>query len=53
MRIKRKKHEKQRGMMIKEIEFLKDDIEKMLNKNEIMDKNIEDIKKEKMEIKVQ
>ena len=51
--IQMKEHEKQRGMMIKEIEFLKDDIEKMLNKNEIMDKNIEDIKKEKMEIKVQ
>ena len=50
--IQMKEHEKQRGMMIKEIEFLKDDIEKMLNKNEIMDKNIEDIKKEKMEIKV-
>ena len=51
--IQMKEHEKQRGMMIKEIEFLKDDIEKILNKNEIMDKNIEDIKKEKMEIKVQ
>ena len=51
--IQMKEYEKQRGMMIKEIEFLKDDIEKMLNKNEIMDKNIEDIKKEKMEIKVQ
>ena len=50
--IQMKEHEKQRGMMIKEIEFLKDDIEKILNKNEIMDKNIEDIKKEKMEIKV-
>ena len=48
-----KEHEKQRGMMIKEIEFLKDDIEKMLNKNDLMDKNIEDIRKEKMEIKVQ
>jgi len=47
-----KEHEKQRGMMIKEIEFLKDDIEKMLNKNDLMDKNIEDIRKEKMEIKV-
>ena len=51
--IQMKEHEKQRGMMIKEIEFLKDDIEKILNKNEIMDKNIEDIRKEKMEIKVQ
>ena len=50
--IQMKEHEKQRGMMIKEIEFLKDDIEKILNKNEIMDKNIEDIRKEKMEIKV-
>ena len=48
-----KEHEKQRGMMIKEIEFLKDDIEKILNKNDLMDKNIEDIRKEKMEIKVQ
>ena len=47
-----KEHEKQRGMMIKEIEFLKDDIEKILNKNDLMDKNIEDIRKEKMEIKV-
>ena len=50
--IQMKEHEKQRGMMIKEIEFLKDDIEKILNKNELMDKNIEDIRKEKMEIKV-
>ena len=50
--IQMKEHEKQRGMMIKEIEFLKDDIEKILNKNEIMDKNIDDIRKEKMEIKV-
>ena len=40
-------HEKQRGKMIQEIEFLKDDIEKVLNKNEIIDKNVDDIKKEK------
>ena len=50
--IQMKEHEKQRGMIFKEIEFLKDDIEKMLNKNEIMDKNIEDIRKEKLEINV-
>ena len=42
-------HEKQRGKMIEEIEYLKDDIEKMLNKNENIDKNIDDIKKEKNE----
>ena len=42
-------HEKQRGKMIEEIEYLKGDIEKMLNKNEIIDKNIDDIKKEKNE----
>ena len=42
-------HEKQRGKMIQEIEFLKDDIQKMLNKNEIIDKNINDIKKDRNE----
>jgi len=36
-------HEKQRGKMIQEIEYLKGDIEQMLNKNEIIDKNIDDI----------
>jgi hypothetical protein len=50
--IQMKEHEKQRGMIFKEIEFLKDDIEKMLNKNELMDKNIDDIRKEKMEINI-
>lgn len=40
-------HEKQRGKMIQEIEFLKDDIEKVLNKNDIIDQNINDIKKDK------
>ena len=43
------KHEKQRGEMIQEIEYLKDDIEQILNKNESIDKNIGDIKKEKNE----
>ena len=40
-------HEKQRGKMIEEIEYLKYDIEKILNKNEIIDKNINDIKTNK------
>ena len=35
--------------MIQEIEYLKDDIEQILNKNESIDKNIGDIKKEKNE----
>ena len=50
--IQMKEHEKQRGMIFKEIEFLKEDIEKMLNKNEIMDKNIDDIRNEKSKINV-
>ena len=40
-------HEKQRGKMIQEIEYLKDDIEKMLNKNDIIDQNLNDMKKNK------